>query len=108
MGAGDCEQWRLRASTYTGNETKIVPGDSATSPMPGHWSRELIALLPRVRAVILGGKAAQKGWQDHRPEAVNIREFAYPHPSVTNVNTHPEVWPAVVAAWRSGAASAIT
>lgn len=52
---------------YIGNETKIRawrPGDVANA---GPLLAELMALLPRVRAVILGGKAAQKGMEGSPP-----------------------------------------
>jgi hypothetical protein len=85
---------------YIGTDTKIrawQPGDVANA---GPMLAELVDLLPRLRSVILGGRAAQQGWQEHGPADPRIRAFPCPHPSVTNVNTRPTVWPAVVGAWR--------
>jgi hypothetical protein len=88
---------------YIGSDTKIRAWRPDDVAYAGPLLAELMQLLPRVRAVILGGKAAQAGWLDHRPAGIHVREIRCPHPSVTNVNTRPEVWPAVVAAWHSAA-----
>ena len=93
---------------YIGNDTKIRAWRRDDIASAGPMLVELIDLLPQVRAVILGGKAAQSGWLDHRPPDIDVREFLCPHPSVTNVNTRPDVWPAVVAAWRAAAEWALT
>lgn len=85
---------------YIGTDTKIrawQPGDVVNA---GPMLAELVVLLPQLRSVILGGKAAQEAWQNHGPSVPEIRTFPCPHPSVTNVNTRPSVRPAVVAAWR--------
>lgn len=70
---------------YIGDETKVrawLQGDVAHA---GPLLKELVDLLPHLRAVILGGKAAQEGWRGHRPQGTTLRDFACPHPSVTNV-----------------------
>ncbi|MEQ1702151.1 MAG: uracil-DNA glycosylase, partial [Ilumatobacteraceae bacterium] len=67
---------------YIGTDTKVRawrPGDVANA---GPMLVELVALLPRLRAVILGGKAAQAAWRDYGPSRPTIREFPCPHPSV--------------------------
>ena len=92
---------------YIGNETKIRAWRQGDVAHAGPLLKELVDLLPRLRSVILGGKAAQEGWRDHRPQGITVREFPCPHPSVTNVNTRPEVWPAVVSAWRDAATWAV-
>ena len=92
---------------YIGSDTKIRAWRQGDVAHAGPLLKELVDLLPRLRAVILGGKAAQEGWRLHRPQGVTVREFPCPHPSVTNVNTRPEVWPAVVSAWRDAAAWAV-
>lgn len=89
---------------YIGNGTKIRAWRSGDVASAGPLLQELMGLLPRVQAVILGGKAAQDGWRSHRPAGIAVGEFPCPHPSVTNVNTRPGVWPAVVSAWRDAAA----
>lgn len=93
---------------YLGTDTKIrawKPGDVANA---GPLLAELVALLPELRSVILGGEAAQTGWRDHKPPGTRVREFPCPHPSVTNVNTRPWVWPLIVQAWRDAAVPAAT
>ncbi len=92
---------------YLGTSTKIrawTPGDVANA---GPMLAELVSLLPELRSVILGGGAAQSGWRDHKPPGTSTREFPCPHPSVTNVNTRPWVWPMIVEAWRDAAAWAV-
>jgi hypothetical protein len=89
---------------YLGTDTKIrawKPGDVANA---GPMLAELVALLPELRSVVLGGEAAQICWRDHKPRTAQVREFPCPHPSVTNVNTRPGVWPLIVQAWRDAAA----
>ena len=89
---------------YLGTETKIRAWRSGDVANAGHMLVELVVLLPKLRAVILGGKAAQRAWYEHKPPGIHVREFSCPDPSVTNVNTRPEVWPRIVQAWRDAAA----
>jgi hypothetical protein len=89
---------------YLGTDTNIrawKPGDIANA---GPMLAELVALLPDLRSVILGGEAAKTGWRDHKPPGAHTREIPCPHPSVTNVNTRPWVRPLIVQAWRDAAA----
>jgi hypothetical protein len=72
---------------YIGSDTKIRAWRAGDVANAGHMLAELVALLPRLRSVVLGGQAAQEGWRDHRPPGTTVREFPCPHPSVTNVNT---------------------
>ncbi|MEM8621311.1 MAG: uracil-DNA glycosylase [Actinomycetota bacterium] len=88
---------------YIGTETKIrawTPGDIGDA---GAMLVELVGFLPRLRSVICGGKAAQLAWRDHAPPLSGVEIFPCPHPSVTNVNTRPHVWPEIVTAWRDAA-----
>jgi hypothetical protein len=85
---------------YLGSATRIrawTPGDVADA---GPMLSELIALLPRLRVVILGGAAAQRGWRDHAPLRSDLVVIDAPHPSPTNVNTRPGTREAIVDAWR--------
>ncbi|MBI4935938.1 MAG: uracil-DNA glycosylase [Actinobacteria bacterium] len=93
---------------YLGTDTKIRAWRSGDVADAGPMLAELVALLPQLRSVILGGKAAREGWGNHRPPSTQAREFPCPHPSVTNVNTRPDVWPLVVSAWRAAAEWAAT
>lgn len=88
---------------YLGSQTKIrswQPGDVRDV---GHLLAELLALLPRLRSVILGGGAAQAAWRDHAPSDLDLVVIECPHPSPTNVNTRPGTREAIVEAWRTAA-----
>lgn len=93
---------------YLGTTTKIRAWRAGDVAAAGPLLNELVDLLPHLRAVILGGGAAQLARRDHRPPGMAIREFPCPHPSVTNVNTRPWVWPQIVKAWTDAAAWAIS
>lgn len=49
--------------------------------------------------------AAQAAWRHHRPATRDLRVFACPHPSPTNVNTRPGARPYIVDAWRQAHAA---
>jgi hypothetical protein len=65
---------------YLASDTRIrgwKPGDVLNArPMLA----ELVALLPKLRSVILGGGTAQTGWRDHKPPEAPTRQFPCPHP----------------------------
>jgi hypothetical protein len=63
---------------YIGTDTKIRAWCSGDVANAGPMLVDLLALLPRLRSVILGGKAAQEGWRDHRPPGLHVREFPCP------------------------------
>lgn len=91
---------------YLGTDTKIRAWKTGDVANAGPLLAEMVALLPELRYVILGGAAAQTGWRYHKPPGTLVREFPCPHPSATNVNTRPWVWPLIVEAWRDAAVSA--
>ena len=84
---------------YLGSDTKIRAWAHDDVAAVGPLLGELMALLPRVRCVILGGAAAQKAWRDHQPRGYRGHAIDCPHPSPTNVNTRPGTRDAIVAAW---------
>ncbi len=86
---------------YIGSQTKIRAWDPGDVAFAGPMLSQLTSLLPHLRSVILGGKAAQTAWKSHGPANAQVQTFECPHPSVTNVNTRPWVWNEVVAAWRA-------
>ncbi|HXC76988.1 MAG TPA: uracil-DNA glycosylase [Candidatus Acidoferrum sp.] len=87
---------------YLGTSSRIrshVPSDvSAVGPLMA----ELLALLPRLQVVVLGGSAARKTWDKFGPK--DLKTIDSPHPSPTNVNTRPGTREAIVKAWRSAQA----
>jgi hypothetical protein len=88
---------------YLGSATKIRPWGAADVAAVGPLLSELLGLLPALRAVILGGRAAQRTWDDHAPSDHSLVVRRAPHPSPTNLNTRPHARAAVVEAWRSAA-----
>lgn len=50
---------------YLGSDVRIRPPGDADVATAGPLITELLALLPAVRAVILGGRAAQRAWDAH-------------------------------------------
>uniref|UniRef100_UPI002869A7EF uracil-DNA glycosylase family protein n=1 Tax=Deinococcus sp. TaxID=47478 RepID=UPI002869A7EF len=57
-----------------------------------HWdalpaTRHLLTLLPRLEAVVLVGRHAQRAWDG---VGSNLRRFEMPHPSPQNFNTRPQ------------------
>ena len=91
---------------YLGSDTRIRAHNTADVASAGPLLAELLELLPRIRAVILGGKAAQRTWAGHAPKETAVSSFEAPHPSPTNLNTRPLTREAVVKAWRDAMAAA--
>jgi hypothetical protein len=93
---------------YLGDGTKIRAWEPTDVAFAGPLLGDLLGLLPRLRAVILGGKAAQVAWKDHGPREGGLVSYLSPHPSVTNLNTRPHLRAEVVAAWKKAGATAST
>lgn len=87
---------------YLGTDTKIRAWQRDDVAAAGPLLSELVALMPELRCVILGGGAAQTAWRDHRPSGIDVRSIDCPHPSPTNLNTRPHNRALVVDAWRAG------
>lgn len=92
---------------YLGSDTKIRAWDRNDVAAAGPLLAELLALLPELRVVVLGGGAAQAAWSDHAPPGSDLVVIPCPHPSPTNVNTRPGSRAAIVAAWRRAAQAAL-
>lgn len=88
---------------YLGTDSKIRAWDRGDVLTAGPLLRELLALLARVRVVILGGSAAQAAWRDHAPDASDVVVLECPHPSPTNINTRPGAREAILGTWRRAA-----
>lgn len=86
---------------YIGSNTKIRAWDPADVAAAGPLLAELLALLPNLRCVVLGGGAAQRAWKDFGPTSPAMQVIECPHPSATNVNTRPGTREAIVDAWRA-------
>jgi uracil-DNA glycosylase len=89
---------------YLGSSTKIRAWDRGDIASAGPLLGELLALLPRLRVVILGGGAAQAAWRAFGAMDGSILVVDSPHPSATNVNTRPGTREAIVAAWEQAKA----
>jgi len=85
---------------YIGTDTKIRAWRPDDVAAVGPLLRELVAMLPKLRCVILGGGAAQKVWKEFGPTKPNLRVIDCPHPSPPNVNTRPGTREAIVATWK--------
>jgi uracil-DNA glycosylase len=86
---------------YLGSETEILastPGDIAEA---GPLLRELLDLMPKLRAVIVGGKVALKTWHRFASDEHGLAVIPCPHPSPRNFNTRPWARDEVIAAWRT-------
>lgn len=84
---------------YLGDQQRIramAPTDALSA---GPLLKELLALLPHLSVVILGGAAAKRVWMAHAPRGDGLFVIECPHPSPTNVNTRPEARALIVAAW---------
>lgn len=88
---------------YMGSDTKIRAWARDDVAAAGPLLKELVSLLPNLRSVILGGRAAQHAWRDHQPPDLKVVSVDCPHPSPTNLNTRPHNRELVVAAWRTAA-----
>lgn len=91
---------------YIGTDTKIRAADPTDIAAAGPLLAELLDLLPSVRAVILGGLAAQRTWAGHAPRARQLAVVNCPHTGPTNINTRPENREKVVDAWRQALVAA--
>lgn len=85
---------------YLGTGHKIAPWSHADVTAVGPLLSELLDLLPRVRAVILGGKAAQTAWDRYAGAPRGIEVFRCPHTSPLSLNTNPAARQLVVEAWQ--------
>ena len=85
---------------YIGSGARIRPAGTAdvNAGLP-HLGR-LLALLPRLRAVALVGRKAQRAAPLVRAAAPGLRVFAMPHPSPMFVNTAPGNRAQILAALR--------
>lgn len=86
---------------YLGSKTKIRAYNSTDIAACGPLLVELLSLLPQLRVVILGGKAAQKVWHKFAPGNTTLHIIECPLPSPTNLYTRPENRGLVVEAWKN-------
>ncbi|WP_412027419.1 uracil-DNA glycosylase [Deinococcus yunweiensis] len=71
--------WQLSAA-------RVVTPDRASHQDALPATRHLLTLLPHLKAVVLVGRHAQRGWRDIGSD---LTTFAMPHPSPQNFNTRP-------------------
>jgi hypothetical protein len=90
---------------YLGTSTKIQAANPSDIASAGPLLHELMAMLPSVKCVILGGKQAAEAWRNHHPAGLNVKVIECPHPSPQNMNTRPGARDRIVQAWREAAAS---
>ncbi len=96
LGRNEVVTWNI-VPWYVGDGTRIRPVtvadlDEAYAPL-----RELIALLPELRVVLLYGRAAAKGWTRL---GIDVPAVEAPHPSPRNLNSRPQARAAILAAMR--------
>jgi len=85
---------------YIGTDTKIRAFNRNDVAAVGPLLRELLAMLPRLNVVILGGLAAQKVWKGYAPPNHSLEVIRCPHPSPRNLNSRPASRVLIVGAWR--------
>ena len=74
---------------YIGTDVKIRPARGADISEGKESLRCLLDLLPRLRAILLMGRSAQKAEKDLLLLAPNAKIFHCPHPSPLYVNNKP-------------------
>ena len=76
----------------------VTPADLRAISAGGHqWVKQLLCLLPRLRAVVLVGGKAQELWPAWlRPD---LRVFSSAHPSPVNRAFNREQWDAIPQEW---------
>jgi hypothetical protein len=84
---------------YIGSERRIREWRKADLDATRPLLLELLALLPSLSCVILGGKAAQNTWRRLQVERPDLNVIECPHPSPVNLNTRPSARPHIVNAW---------
>jgi hypothetical protein len=90
---------------YLGDATRIRAWNTKDVAAVGPLLAQELTLMPALRAVILGGKAAQEVWSAFAPASSKVVVIRCPHPSPTNLNTRPGTRTEVVAGWRSALAA---
>jgi len=75
---------------YIGTEVKIRPAKGTDIREGKLLLRELLELLPKLRAIVLMGRSAQKAESDLLALAPDAKIFQCPHPSPLYVNNKPE------------------
>lgn len=71
---------------YIGGDTKIRPAESDDLLDARPYIAEMLTLLDSLRAVVLIGKHAARGWERL---GLNLPTVLAPHPSPQNLNTRP-------------------
>lgn len=88
---------------YIGDAAKIRPSNAADAVAAGPLLAELLALLPRLRAVVVGGLKAQRIWRQHGPTDPRIKVILVGHPGPQHYNNNRDLHGQLVAAWRAAA-----
>src|SRR5690606_27476086 len=86
--ARDVVTWNV-VGWYVGDGTRIRPVNTRDLDEARSSLTELLALLPALRAVVLLGRKAARGWKRAFPSAA-LPAFKAPHPSPLSLNGRPE------------------
>lgn len=86
---------------YIGTGSKIRPASKDDIAAGVESLADLIALLPKLRAVVLVGGKAQKAERHLRSIAPDIAVFTSPHPSPLFINRKPENREVLLKSWQA-------
>jgi uracil-DNA glycosylase len=95
--------WNL-VPWYVGSGTRIRAVASADIEASVPYLKELLALLPKLRVVVLVGRKAQSARDVIEQLQFNYTFFECPHPSPLAINGHPERRAEIVLCLKSVAA----
>lgn len=85
---------------YIGSDRKIRPASSTDIAQGFESLKELLSLLPRLTAIVLVGRKAQRIEARVRALAPRLQIFHSPHPSPMFVNRRPENRGKLLSCWR--------
>jgi hypothetical protein len=85
---------------YLGDGQRIKAATDDDLSATGALLSEMLALLPELRCVILGGEAAIRCWDRYAPPGHGLAAIRTKHPSPRNLNTRPQYRPLIVDAWK--------
>jgi uracil-DNA glycosylase len=80
--------WNI-VTWYVGERGRINPARAQEISEGRSHLLKVIRLFPRLRVVVMGGKKAEKAWDDLERSFPSLHLFAMPHPSPQFVNRGP-------------------
>jgi uracil-DNA glycosylase len=83
-----------------GDDGKVHAPNAADFESAGPFLLKLLDCLPKLKAVVLVGKKAEKGWAKMKPKTA-VHVFTSLHPSPRVIYTDKLAWGKIAEAWKA-------